>query len=668
MKPIELSLKVTYMNSSQSDENRIDCSILQILFDSSPQAVLIIEDGKVVYTNSALAHAVGFKPQQVVGQEVTHIVSMIGMQDYDSVVSRFSAISAGKMESDKERFHFKDAEGSRYVLEFSAKIIEADNKRYVVLYGNDVTGDELSKETLATERRAYSVIAEAALSSDKLPQICDRILRGLIETLRFDLGTIRLYDAEDCTLKLMTSYGIEKGGTPETIALEDPNFLVARTARTKSPLFTQDIEMTPESEDRMVRARNLGVRTLIFWPILGSEENLLGVINVATKEPIILEQEQRTVFATIAGMFSTILERRKTEEELQEFKDRFTAFADNMPGPVYLKDDKSKVLFVNRYMREATQKATKANWEGLSNLELFPKERAENLTEEDLRILVNGPIDRIQETMTDGEIRTFRTHKFPIIREGKPPLIGGFSIDITDRIVAEKQREEARARAIWMSDLMAHDINNLHQGIMSSLELMLEDEQFPRHLMGIAQNALLQVNRSVSLINNVKKFSVVNQEELVLEKTDPAESLIAAIQTVKQSFPQRKISITTNLETGKYCIMSNTFLHDVFFNLLHNAVKYTVSESVRIDVTTSLVEEGKFIRFDFEDWGQGIDDRFKKSILTGINDRVHRVSGVGLTLVKQIVDQYGGSISVENREKGDFTKGTRFIIKLPNGC
>ncbi len=656
------------MNNSQSDENRIDCSILQTLFDSSPQAVLIVEDGKVVYTNSALAHAVGFKPQQVVGQEVTQIVSMIGMQDYDAVVSRFSAISAGRTKSDKERFHFKDAEGSRYVLEFSANVIEADKKRYVALYGIDVTGDELSKVTLATERRAYSVIAEAALSSDKLPQLCDRILRGLIETLGFDLGTIRLYNAEDDTLNLITSYGIEKGGTPEVVALNDPNFLVARTARTKSPLFTQDIEVTPESEDRMERARDLGVRTLIFWPILGSEENLLGVINIATREPIILEQEKRTVFATIAGMFSTILERRRTEEELQEFKDRFTAFADNMPGPVYLKDEKSQVLFVNRYMREADQKPARANWEGLSNAELFPKERADDLTEEDLKVLADGPIDRIQETMTDGEIRTFRMHKFPIIREGKPPLIGGFSIDITDRIVAEKQREEARARAIWMSDLMAHDINNLHQGIMSSLELMLEDEQFPTHLRGIAQNALHQVNRSVSLINNVKKFSVVNQEKLVLEKTDPAEALIAAIQTVKQSFPHRTISITTNLEPGKYCIMSNAFLHDVFYNLLHNAVKYTVSESVRIDVRTSLVEGGKFIHFDFEDWGQGINDRFKKSILTDINDRVHRVSGVGLTLVKQIVEQYGGSISVENREKGDFTKGTRFIIKLPNSC
>jgi len=161
---------------------------------------------------------------------------------------------------------------------------------------------------------------------------------------------------------------------------------------------------------------------------------------------------------------------------------------------------------------------------------------------------------------------------------------------------------------------------------------------------------------------------MVSQEDIPLEKTDPADALTAAMQTVKQSFPQRKISVTTNLKSGTYCIMSNDFLQDVFYNLLHNAVKFTLSEEVRIDITTSLVDHGEFLRFDFEDYGQGIDDRLKESILTGIEDRVHRVSGVGLTLVKQIVDQYSGTIWVENRIDNDFTKGTRFVVRLPNGC
>ena len=642
--------------------------MLRMLFDSSPQAVLVIQEGRVAYTNSALAHAVGFKPQQVLGQEIAQIAENLELEDKENVVSRFKELTSGKKNFDKDRFHFIDDKGERHFLEFSATAQNIDDKKVVFLYGIDVTNDELSKETLARERKAYSVVATAALSISSVAELCNQILEGLVETLGFQVGTIRLYDPSTDSLNLVASVGLEEEGTPSIVQLDDPSFLVARTGRTMSPLFTEDIHKSPESKDRMKRARELGIHALIFWPIIGSEHNLLGVINIAAKEPKPLEQEQRTVFASIAGMFSTILERRRTEEELEEFKDRFTAFADHMPGPVYIKDENSQVLFVNRYMREQAPVETRDNWEGKSNIELFRGERAQRLTEEDQKVLKEGPIDRIQKSVQDGDVRTFRTHKFPIIREGRSPLIGGFSIDISEQVEAEKQREEARARAIWMSDLMAHDINNLHQGIMSSLELLLEDEGLPEHLKRIANSALHQVNRSVSLINNVKKFSLVNRDEMVLEKTDPADALTAAIQTVKQSFPNRQINITTNLESGKYYIMANDFLQDVFYNLLHNAVKFSLIDEVRIEVNIKLVEDGAFIQFNFEDWGQGIDDRLKTNLLTGIDDRVHRVSGVGLTLVKQIVDTYHGDITVENRVAGDSTKGTRFIVKLPNGC
>ncbi|MHA1965638.1 MAG: PAS domain S-box protein [Candidatus Thorarchaeota archaeon] len=656
------------MNTSQNADDGIDCSLLQQLFDSSPQGVFVSHDGKIKYANTALADIAGFDLKQVIGQEVSQLANILGPENREEAVARFIELSTGLRESDKERFHFVDTDGKKHALEITANVLEINDKKYVIGYGVDVTRDELSKETLATERKAYSIIVEAALTTESVSEMCHHVLSGLVETLGFDLGTIRLYDEKEMVLNLEASVGMNEGSTPLKVGVDDSEFLVARTARTMSPLFTEDIDKSPESKDRMARARELGIHALIFWPIIGSDQNLLGVINIAAQEPKPLEQEQRVVFATIAGMFSTILERRRTEQELQEFKDRFTAFADNMPGPVYIKDERSKVLFVNRYMRDQSPKPNREDWEGLSNVDLFRKERAKELTEEDQKVLNEGPVDRIQETIRDGKIRTFRTHKFPIIREGKSPLIGGFSIDMTDQVEAEKQREEARARAIWMSDLMAHDINNLHQGIMSSLELLLEDEEFPEHLKGIAHSALLQVNRSVSLINNVKKFSMVNQEELVLEKIDPADSLTAAIQTVKQSFPQRNITITTNLESGTYCIMSNDFLQDVFYNLLHNAVKFTMSDEVRVVVTTSLVDDGEFLRFDFEDWGEGIDDRLKESLLTGIDERVRRVSGVGLTLVKQIVDQYSGSVRVENRVEGDFTKGARFVVNLPNGC
>ena len=114
--------------------------------------------------------------------------------------------------------------------------------------------------------------------------------------------------------------------------------------------------------------------------------------------------------------------------------------------------------------------------------------------------------------------------------------------------------------------------------------------------------------------------------------------------------------------------MANEFLQDVFYNLLHNAVKVTPTDSVDIEIAVSLTEAGEYLRLDFIDKGTGIEDSMKETILAGLEERVRRVSGVGLTLVKQIIDQYKGQISVEDRVKGDHTQGARFIILLPNGC
>ena len=259
------------MSDSQNIDDGIDCSILRLLFDSSPQGVIVTHDGKIVYTNSALASAVGVSPEQAIGQEVTQLASVLGPENREEAISSFLDLRSGKKKTDKDRFWMTNDEGKTQVLEITANTMVINKKRYVIAYGVDVTGDELSKATLATERKVYSVIAEAALTTEGIPEMCQRLLSGLVETLGFDLGTLRLYDESEKVLDLKASVGMEEEGTPQKVSIDDPEFLVARTARTKSPLFTEDIDKSPESKDRMVKARKLGIHALIFWPIIGSE-------------------------------------------------------------------------------------------------------------------------------------------------------------------------------------------------------------------------------------------------------------------------------------------------------------------------------------------------------------------------------------------------------------
>jgi len=649
-----------------ASEHELDCSIFRMFFDASPHGVLVIDYGMIIYANKSVTENLGITPELAIGQDVAFLANVLSPDDREVALKRFMELSQGKVEMDNDRFKFVGPDGVKHVLEITAHKLDINGKNYVMAYTVDITADELSRETVTRERKAYSIIAEAALSTEGISRVCQHMLEGLIETLGYDLGTIRLFHEEKETLDLVASVNIETTTSMESIRRDDANLLAARTARTLEPLVVSDVSLLNDPQDRMSRAKELGIKTLIFWPIIGADNSLQGIVNIASRDTRPLEEDDRIFFTTVAGMFATILERRKAEEKLKESQEQFIAFADNMPGPVFIKDHESRVLFVNHFMKS---RAPNPNIQELTNVDLFKGERAKTLNEEDQKVLARGPIDRIQAVREkDGKIRTYRSHNFPIFREGKPPLIGGFSLDITEQIEAEKESNEARARAEWATDLMSHDLNNMHQGIMGSLELILQDPSLQPNLRNIAESALMQVNRSVSLIANVKKFSIVNMDNRVLQKTDPAQSLTAAIEILKQSFPMREINVITNIESGEYCIMADDFLQDVFYNILHNGVKATLTDDVTLEVEVKLIEDGEYLRMDFIDRGEGMNDRMKETILSGLGERIRRISGVGLTLVKQIIDFYRGKIWVEDRVKEDYSQGARFIILLPHGC
>jgi len=649
-----------------SENSTLDSVLLKTLFDDSPLGIIIIHEGMTVYVNDALCKSIGIPKKAVLNQNIGILIDVLEPKVRELALERFQNVVNSTRKYDKERYAITIPDGITHSLEITSNTIEISGIKYVIAYADDVTKDQEIRENLARERKAFGIIAEAALSLENIPQVCRSVLTGLVESLNFDLGTVRLLNKEEDSLDLIASIGFGEDKAEPSIDVANPNFLGARTARTKQPLFIPDLSEISEGIERMSKAKKMGLQSLIFWPLVGTDDSLIGVINVASHSAKTLGQIDRGFFTTVASMFSTVLERRNTEERLKESQERFIAFTDNIPGPVFIKDHQSRVLYVNRFMRAMSPEPDR---EGLANVDLFSQGRAEELTVEDQKVLARGPIDRIQKTRDkDGKIRTYRSHKFPIFRDGKPPLIGGFSLDITERVEAESQREEAKARAEFFNDLMAHDINNMHQGIMASLELILEDTELPERLRIIAERALNQVDRSVSLINNVRKFTMINQGEFQLERTDPVEALTVAIETVKQSFPNRHINVKTNISKDEYCIMANEFLQDVFYNILHNSVKVTETDEVRIDVEVSLTQSGEYLKVEFIDWGVGLDDAMKQTILAGLDERVLRVSGIGLTLVKQIIDLFRGQISVEDRVIGDYTQGARFVVLLPNGC
>jgi signal transduction histidine kinase len=150
---------------------------------------------------------------------------------------------------------------------------------------------------------------------------------------------------------------------------------------------------------------------------------------------------------------------------------------------------------------------------------------------------------------------------------------------------------------------------------------------------------------------------------------DLGAALSDAITVVNRAFPERSIAIRSAIPMGKHFVKANTFLRDLFVNILSNAVKFDQSKRVRVDVSVSMAQltNGEYWLVSVVDRGRGIPDDRKTAVFERFATGETGVKGfgLGLSIVRTVVDRFGGRIWVEDRIEGDFSKGAVFKILLP---
>jgi len=230
----------------------------------------------------------------------------------------------------------------------------------------------------------------------------------------------------------------------------------------------------------------------------------------------------------------------------------------------------------------------------------------------------------------------------------------------------EEKLAEARARTEFFVDLMVHDITNINQEVISTIEILLMEPDFPDQLKELATEALGEVERGSNLIENVRKISSLATKAPESRFYDLATILTTAAEHVNHSFSEKELVMETNIETEQYRIEADEYFHDVFFSLLHNSVKFDKKQKVKVEVKVEEIKHTPFIRIEVSDFGSGIADTDKDSIFAKISHRRDSLAGIGLSLslVKMTLDNYGAFIRVEDRIEGDYTKGAKFVILL----
>ena len=270
------------------------------------------------------------------------------------------------------------------------------------------------------------------------------------------------------------------------------------------------------------------------------------------------------------------------------------------------------------------------------------------------------------------------------------PAANGITIyfkDVTDRKTAEAEREqllqqeqaakEEAQRANRIKDeflaVLSHELRSPLNPILGWARLLQTGNLAPARqktaLATIERNAKLQSQ----LIEDLLDISRIMQGKLTLTATPTGlESVIAAaVETVRLAADAKNIQITLDLDPDVPPVSGDAArLQQVIWNLLTNAVKFTNSGGqVTVELSRAMAEGmGASAQIRVIDTGKGISPQFLSHVFEyfrqedGSTTRRFGGLGLGLAIVRQIVELHGGMVKAESRGE---QQGATFIVQLP---
>ncbi len=248
----------------------------------------------------------------------------------------------------------------------------------------------------------------------------------------------------------------------------------------------------------------------------------------------------------------------------------------------------------------------------------------------------------------DGDYKWFRDVGSITEEEGEYKKVTGIVIDIDER---KRMQEHER----FLHSLLRHDLRNKIQLTQGYLDLLDMDFELPEKADDYVKKAKRGVKSSVGLIEKVRTLIKASSEKR--KKMRLETSLRDAVEANEDRMEEKGMEAEIEDQGRSFYVKAGPLLKEVFSNLVENAVKY--SGGNKIEISTEEVD-GKIL-CRIEDDGKGIPDEKKEEIFNrGYTTNEERGTGLGLYLLRDLVEAYGGRVEVQDSDLG----GARFDVYL----
>jgi PAS domain S-box-containing protein len=460
-------------------------------------------------------------------------------------------------------------------------------------------------------------------------------------------------------------------------------------------LRTGQPELVPEITDAMLGAtaqdeeylriiRQLGLKSYLCVPLKGRSETL-GTISFIAAESgrrfgpndlrLAEDLAHRAAIAIAnARLYEELKEANRRKDELvaslQKSEGWFRTVADSIPQPAWMTRPDGYIIWYNKrwydYTGTTPEQMEGWGWQSVHDPAELPRVLANWQA-----ALANGEPweDTFPLRRRDGAMRWHLSRALPV-REESGRIMGWFgtNTDITDRMQLEEALLEADRRKNIFLATLAHELRNPLAPIRNALRLLKRATETDPASEAERAMAERQVTHLARLVDDLMDVSRINQGRIELhqETVDLATIVERAVASVGPSLREREHTLTVELPDEPIWLDADpTRLEQVLWNLLNNAIKYT-EPGGRIWLTAE--RDNDKLVLNVRDTGIGIEPAMLSHIFEMFFQAGHPARrsqgglGIGLSLVKTLIELHGGTIMAESPGVG---QGTEFLVRLP---
>ncbi|MFW6040434.1 MAG: PAS domain S-box protein [Thermoplasmatota archaeon] len=357
-------------------------------------------------------------------------------------------------------------------------------------------------------------------------------------------------------------------------------------------------------------------------------------------------QWQKEGSSTSVFVGRDITEQKQVENELERRKNRYETLFEENPQAIVEVDEEFKVVNLNRGFENLFGFDESEILDEHVNDLIVPKDKKEEAEKLDKMAIQKGYFDYETVRLTkDGK-------EVPVSITGRPVKYGGKTHylavykDMTEKKMAEEREK-------FLHSLLRHDVRNKSQIVAGYLELMY-DYDLPEEVQEYVNKAKKATKEGVEVIEKVRKLRQIEVQEEIRDVS--IDSILDKVLSEHHDQLEDK-GINIEKERANCLVEGGALLEELFSNLIENSIRHSGCDLIKISINS---DEDKFV-VTVEDDGKGIPDKIKNRIFEkGFRSGENSGSGLGMYMVKEIIENYGGSTSVDDSEYG----GARFDICL----